>query len=222
MAKKNPSNEKELTSEQKLVNKISDFFTKNRLLLIIIAAVVVVGIVAAVVIVSSVNNAKKAAQEKVAALEDKYNITMAAVEQDWDALITELQPLVGGPNYPSVKAAYLLGLVYYEKGDYATARTTFMQAYNLNTKIYLAPASLVCAAACADAVDDSATALSLYNQVYSDYPDSGVAPRALFNAARIYLEQGNTQLAQASFAQVADYYPNSEYGKLAKNLANVL
>ena len=97
-----------------------------------------------------------------------------------------------------------------------------MQAYNLNTKIYLAPVALSCAAACADTADDMTTALSLYNQVYNDYPDSGVAPRCLFNVARIYLEQGNQQLAQATFAQVADYYPNSEYGKLALNLANVL
>ena len=222
MAKKNPANEKEITSEQKMINRISDFFTKNRLLLIIIAAVVVVAIVAAVIIVSSITNARKTAQEKVAALEDRYNITMAAVEQDWDSLITDLKPLVGGAGYPSVKAAYLLGLVYYEKGDYATARTTFMDAYNLNTKMYLASACLLNAAACADAQDDMTTALSLYNQVYSDYPESGVAPRALFNVARIYLEQGNNQLAQATFAQVADYYPNSEYGKLAMNLANVL
>ena len=46
--------------------------------------------------------------------------------------------------------------------------------------------------------------------------------KALFNVARIYMQQGNTQLAQATFAQVADYDPSSEYGMLAKNLANVL
>jgi TolA-binding protein len=36
------------------------------------------------------------------------------------------------------------------------------------------------------------------------------------------MQQGNTQLATATFAQVADYYPSSEYGLLAKNLVNVL
>ena len=61
-----------------------------------------------------------------------------------------------------------------------------------------------------------------YYQVYNDYMESGVAPKALFNAARIYMQQGNTQLAQATFAQVADYYPSSEYGMLAASLANVL
>ena len=222
MAKKNTTPEKELTSEQKIVNKLSSFVTKNRLLLIIIAAVIVVGIVAAVVIVNASLNAKIKAQEKVAKLEDRYNIVMASEEQNWDELINELKPLIDGSTYASVKAAYLLGLVYYEKGDYANAQSSFMQTYNLNKNIYLAPTALSCAAACASDSGDTATALSLYNQIYNDYPDSGVAPRALFNVAMIYLEQGNTQLAQATFAQVADYYPSSEYGLLAKNLVNVL
>ncbi len=36
------------------------------------------------------------------------------------------------------------------------------------------------------------------------------------------MQQGNDQLAKATFEQVADYYPSSEYGLLAKNIANVL
>ena len=107
-------------------------------------------------------------------------------------------------------------------GDYANAQSTFEQAYNLNKDIFLASEALVNAAACADAQENTARALELYNQVYNDYPESGVAPKALFNVARIYYQMGNIQLAQATFAQVADYYANSEYGKLAKNISSVL
>ncbi len=222
MAKKNLSTEKELTSEEKMVNGISSFFIKNRKLLIILAVVVVVALVGGIIAVTAVNSARAPAMEKVADLEDRYNAALASDTPEWDAITAELKELVGGSSYPSVKAAYLLGLVSYEREDYAAAQSYFEQMYDLNSKTFMAPLALVNAAAAADAQGNTETAVTLYNQVYNDYPESGVAPRALFNVARIYLSQGNTQLAQATFAQVADYYPNSEYGKLAKNLANVL
>ena len=69
---------------------------------------------------------------------------------------------------------------------------------------------------------DTTGALDLYNKVFDDFKESGVSAKALFNVARIYLQQGNTQLAGTVFEQVATDYPNSEYGKLAKNIANTL
>ena len=222
MATKNLQKEEKLTTEQKLIGSVSNFFVKNRLILIIVAAVVIVGIVAAILAVNLTNKAKMNAQIKVAELEQRYTDLLVEDNPDWASLISDLNATVKGSSYPSVKAAYLVGLAYAEQGDYATAQTAFEKAYNLNTKIYLAPLALVNMAACAEEQGNTAKALEVYNQIYNDYPESGAAPKALFNAARIYYQQGNTQLAQATFAQVASYYPNSEYGKLALNLANVL
>ena len=214
--------EETLTTEEKLVGSVSNFFSKNRLIIIIALAVIVVGIVLAVVLVNISTRSKLIAQVYVSELEARYAETLSADEPDWTALVQDLKANIKGGSYPSVKSAYLLGLVYYQMGDYANAQSTFEQAYNLNKDIYLASESLVNAAACAEEQGNTTRALELYNQVYNDYPESGVAPKALFNVARIYLQMGNTQLAQATFTQVVEYYGNSEYGKLAKNIASVL
>lgn len=222
MAKKNLSTEKTLSTEEKMIGSVSTFFGKNKLILIVICAVIVVGILAAIIAVNAVNSAKDKAQIKIAKLEQQYAEVLASDAQDWTALTADLQAMVKGSSYASVKSQYLLGLVYYQQQNYTEASDAFMKAYDLNKSIYLAPLSLANAAACAEEGGDSAKALELYNQIYNDYPQSGTAAKALFNVARMYYQQGNTQLAQATFAQVADYYPNSEYGKLAQNLANVL
>lgn len=222
MATMNLKKEEELTSEQKLVNGISNFFEKHLKLVLIIIAVIAVGIIAAVVIVNVNAKAKETAQIKVAALEEKYTELLNSEEPSWSSLEGELSAMIDGSSYPSVKAAYLLGLCYYNEENYAKAIETFEKGASLNEKIFLAPLCLANAAVCADEAGNTAKALELYNKIYNDYSDSGVAPKALFNVARIYLQQGNNQLAKATFQQCADYYPNSEYGKLSTNVANVL
>ena len=222
MATKKLQKEETLTAEQKMIGSVSDFFVKNRKLIIIAAIVIVVAVVAAIVAVNVSNNAKAKAQIAIADMEQRYAEMLVEENPDWDSLSADLSSMVKGSSYPSVKAAYLLGLVKFEQKDYASAQASFEQAYNLNTKIYTAPLALANAAACAEEQGDTAKALELYNKIASDYSESGVAAKALFNVARLYYQQGNTQLAQASFAQVASYYPSSEYGKLAKNLATVL
>ena len=214
--------EEKATAEEKIIGSVSNFFSKYRLIIIIAIAALIVGIVVAVICVSSSTKTKLDAQVRIAELESRYADTLAESEPDWTALANDLKANIKGSSYPSVKAAYLLGLVYYQMEDYANAQSTFEQAYDLNKSIYLASEALLNAAACADMQENTAKALELYNQVYDDYPESGVAPKALFNVARIYLQMDNTQLAMTTFAQVADYYPDSEYGKLAKNIVSVL
>ncbi len=222
MATKNLQKEEKLTAEQKMIGSVSNFFVKNRILLIVVAAVVIVGLIAGIVAVRVSTNVKEKAQLRIAELEQRYSDLLIEENPDWASLLNDLNAQAKGSSYPAVKAAYMVGLVYHEQGDLASAQTAFEKAYNMNTKIYLAPLALVNVATCADEQGNTARALEIYNQIYNEYPESGVAAKALFNAARIYYQQGNTQLAQASFAQVASYYPNSEYGKLAQNLANVL
>ncbi len=220
--KKKLRKDEQKTVEDKLINGISAFFEKN-LKTIIIAVIAVVVVVAAVLIIVNVtSNSKDSAQIKISEMEEKYTELVAAEEPDWDSFETEVSALVSGSSYPSVKASYLLGLSHYDQAEYEAARDAFKKAYELNSKIYLAPLALANEAACEEALGNTSAALSIYATIVSDYAESGVAPKALFNAGRIYYEQGNTELAKSYFEQVATDYPNSEYGKLGKNLANVL
>ena len=220
--KKKLRKDEEKTVEQKLINGISSFFEKNLKTIIIAVAAVVVVVLAIVIIVSATSNSKDSAQIKISEMEEKYTELVSAEEPDWDSFETELSAMVKGDSYPSVKASYLLGLAHYDQAEYEEARDAFKKAYELNKKIYLAPLSLVNEAACEEALGNSTAAIALYSTIVSDYPESGVAAKALFNAGRIYYEQGNTELAKTYFEQVSTDYPNSEYGKLGKNLANVL
>ncbi len=220
--KKKLRKEEEKTVEQKLINGISSFFEKNLKTVIIVAIAVVVIVLAIVIIVSATSNSKDSAQIKIAEMEEKYTELLAAEEPDWDSFETEVSAMVKGSSYPSVKASYLLGLAHYDQAEYEEARDAFQKAYELNKNIYLAPLSLVNEAACEEALGNYSSAISLYSTIVSDYAESGVAAKALFNAGRIYYEQGNAELARTYFEQVSTDYPNSEYGKLGKNLANVL
>lgn len=177
MAKKNLSTEKTLSTEEKMIGSVSTFFEKNKLILIVICAVIVVGILAAIIAVNAVNSAKDKAQIKIAKLEQQYAEVLASDAQDWTALTADLQAMVKGSSYASVKSQYLLGLVYYQQQNYTEASDAFMKAYDLNKSIYLAPLSLANAAACAEEGGDSAKALELYNQIYNDYPESGTAAK---------------------------------------------
>lgn len=214
--------EVKLTAEQKLIGKITNFFENNRLGVIIAAAIVIVAILAAVITVNVINTKNENAQIVAYNLEAKFYELIASDDPDWNSFEAEAKALIKNGSYPSVKAAYVLGLAYYEQQEYADALSAFEKAYNLNTKIYLAPIALVNAAASAEANGDVQKALSLYNNVYDNYPESGVASKALFNVARIYYQQGNVQLAKSTFEQVASYYADSEYGAFATNIANVL
>ena len=69
---------------------------------------------------------------------------------------------------------------------------------------------------------DTDTAVDYYDMVSKDYPESGCAPKALFNYAILQLEKGYTDLAKQSFAQVEELYPLSEYGKMSKNYISTL
>lgn len=220
--KKKLRKDEEKTVEQKLINGISSFFEKNLKTVIIAAVAVVVVVLAIVIIVSATSNSKDSAQIKISEMEEKYSELLVAEDPDWDSFETEVSAMVKNSSYPSVKASYLLGLAHYDQAEYAEARDAFKKAYELNKSIYLAPLSLVNEAACEEALGNNTAALSLYSTIVSDYAESGVAAKALFNAGRIYYEQGNTELAKTYFEQVSTDYPNSEYGKLGKNLANVL
>jgi tetratricopeptide (TPR) repeat protein len=220
--KKKLKKDEEKTVEEKLINGISGFFEKNLKTILIAVAAVVVVVLAVVLIVNSSSNSKDSAQIKISEMEEKYSELLAAEEPDWDSFETELSAMVRGSSYPSVKASYLLGLAHYDQEEYTEARDAFKKAYELNKDIYLAPLALVNEAACEEALENDSAAIELYNQIANDYPESGVAAKALFNLGRIYYQQGSTELAKTVFEQVATDYPNSEYGKLGKNLANVL
>ena len=216
--------EKKKSGEEKLMDTISSFFEKNwKIVTIVICALLLIGLGIGIGISIAKNNNRKGHQE-IYNLEFEFDSSNSSEDPQWDAYINKLSALVKDGSYKSVKASYLIGLAEYDRENYSNAYDAFMKAYELNKTIYLAPLALCNAAGCLEEMDNVSKALELYNQVYTDYQDteSAVGAKALFNSARIYLQQNNVQVAKTTFEQCADYYPYSEYGKMALSIAETL
>ncbi|MCQ2397908.1 MAG: tetratricopeptide repeat protein [Sphaerochaetaceae bacterium] len=219
--KKKIKREDKLTAEQKLIDRISDFLVLNRKYILTVFAAVVVVIVIAVIATAALKSSRDKAFERVMNLSDKAAEAIQDENLDASTYIEEISKEIKGSSYASVKAAYTLGQIYYSEKDYKSAYEAFMNAYNLNNGIYLAPLALINAAASAEANGDVNRAQEIYNQV-ADMKESGVEAKAMFNSARISIQQNDNALAKAYLQQLVDNCPNSEYALLAKNMLNVL
>ena len=128
-----------------------------------------------------------------------------------------LKNLVTDGSYPSVKAAYLLGLLFYQQKDYSKAQSYFNKTQTLNPKCYLAELACVNSAVCNELMGNDSAAIEDYKSVISKYGhESAVAPKALFNLGRLYAKNASTQKdAFTVFKVLSEIFFDSEYGKIA-------
>lgn len=213
----------ETSVADKVAFSVTGFWNLHKNVILIACAAVVVVLLAVVITTSVTTSNREKAMIRVSDLSDRCSAYISAGETNsevFDALVADLNKEIGGSSYVSTKAAYLLGGLYYDTGDYQNSYAAYLKCYELNTKSYLAPLALVNAAAAVEETGDADTALSLYAKV-SDYEISGVGAKAVFNMARINLSKGNYELAKAELQEVVDSYPYSEYAATAKNILNV-
>lgn len=212
----------ELSTEERLSGTIANFIQKNKDLIIGFCILIVIAIIGVAIGVTASNKAKEKAQIRIDALQTRYTeFTQSLDEEEYASLKADLEKEIKGKKYSSVKAAYLLGLAEFEMKDYEGALANFEKSYELNSKIYLSPLALLNAAVCAENLKDTDKALELYTKA-SEYTESGVAAKAIFNIGRIYFESGKYDLAKSNFQLLADNYPYSEYTKLAQNIITVI
>jgi len=212
----------EVTSEEKIISKIASFISNFKNIILIALAALVVILVAVVVITTSAN--KKAEQSFIRVAQYEESLDEMVSSED-NAVVSEylanVEKEVKDKSYPSVKSAYILGEYYAQKNEWAKAYDYFMKSYNLNSNIYLSKLAVFNAAVAAEEKGDASTALTLYTQVSEDL-ESPLASKALFNVARINLNNGNKDLAKVTLQQLVDKFSTSEYSALAKNIINSL
>jgi outer membrane protein assembly factor BamD (BamD/ComL family) len=200
----------------KLVVTFSSFLGTYKKLLTIIGIVVVLALVALWIGLGVANsNADKkqlvidglqADYTAWTALEDK---TTAEATAAAEKLVAGLQGLAskGGSKYPELKASYLLAMIDYTNEKFSAALEGFLKVADNGKDTYLGPLSLNNAAVVSEQLGDNAKAL---------------APKALFNVARLQEASNNIALAKAVLQQLADEFPSSEYAKLAQSRLVVL
>jgi TolA-binding protein len=204
---------------------LNRFLGKNKKALIIVAIVVIVGL-AILGIVFSVNQKNLQTQfNEIDLLEASYVELQAmgsddeAYQETYDELVSGLTELAGkGNKYPNLKAEYLLGMVAFQDKEYQKAVDSFISVYTEANGTYLGSLALANAAAAAEELGNDSLALEYYTKIIDEFGFTAAeSPKALFGQARLQEKAGNTELAKATFQQLADQFPTSEYAKLAIN-----
>ena len=217
--------ETELTLAERMENALNSMLGKNKRVLLIALLVIVVALIG-LGIGSSVSKSNLSKQfNQIDELEATYAEIQAMdseatdYQTKYDEFLAQLQDLAGkNSNYPALKAEYLLGMVAFEKEEYQKALDSFFSVYGKSTETYMGSLSLSNAAASAEELKNSTLALEYYTKLIDEFGFSAAeAPKALFAQGRLQEAGGNIELAKATFQQLADQFPTSEFGKLAQN-----
>lgn len=215
-----------LTASQKISSKLNDFIGRHAKLLVVIAALVIVLIIVLAVALTMMQSASEKKFNDLLDLEAQYSSLslMSADDEAYqstaDEFIKSADALIASSSlkeYPGAKAELLLADLAFSQENYQEAADHYRAVADAQSGSYLAEVAIMNEAACYDNLGDQAKALELYNYVFDTFgTDSAYAPKALFNAGRLYEAMGDTELAKASFEQLTGLYLMTESGTVSE------
>lgn len=215
-----------LTASQKISSKLNDFIGRHAKLLVAIAALVIVLIIVLAVALTMMQSASEKKFNDLLDLEVQYSSLSLmssddeAYQSTADEFIKSADALIASSSlkeYPGAKAELLLADLAFSQENYQEAADHYRAVADAQSGSYLAEVAIMNEAACYDNLGDQAKALELYNYVFDTFgTDSAYAPKALFNAGRLYEAMGETELAKASFEQLTGLYLMTENGTVSE------
>ncbi|MGD1822654.1 MAG: tetratricopeptide repeat protein [Pleomorphochaeta sp.] len=218
------SNNDNLNNEDKVIeSRLSTFLNNNSKIIGILAIVIVVVVVAIGIINATMNKRALANFDALDSAQTAYSTVISNQESetyDTDLVqaVSQIEELQSISGYVGNKATYLLAINEYNNENYQAALDYFLEVKENAKNTYLGSLSLSNAAVCAEQLNQETKVIEYCQELIDTYSnDAAETPRAMFTLARIYESQGNLDLAQGQFQQLADQFPNSEYGKLATN-----
>ena len=218
------SNKDIQNNENKVVeNKLSTFLNNNLKTIGIVSVVIIVVVIIIAVVNGISNNTKNKNFDALDKAQTQYTTVISSPDSesydtDLAQAVTDLETLENADGYVGYKATYLLGINAYNAEDFQVALNYFLEVKESAKNTYLGSLSLSNAAVCAEQLGQDAKAIEYCQELIDTYSnDAAESPKAMFTLARLYEKQGNSDLAQGQFQQLADQFPNSEYGKLAQN-----
>ncbi len=227
---KNSKDTAGLTLAERIEGSLNGFFGRNKTTLVVGAIIVVVGLATLGIVLSVSQNNLQEQFNEIDQLEASYVELQAmgsdneAYQETYDELVASLTDLAGkGSKYPSQKAEYLLGMIAFQDEAYQKAIDSFLSVYSNADGSYLGSLALANAAAAAEELGNDSLALEYYTKIIDEFGFTAAeSPKALFGQARLQEKSGNTELAKATFQQLADQFPTSEFAKLAINRVALL
>lgn len=227
---KNSKDTAGLTLAERIEGSLNGFFGRNKKTLIVVAIIVIVGLATLGIVLSVSQNNLQEQFNEIDQLEASYVELQAmgsdneAYQETYDELVASLTDLAGkGSKYPSQKAEYLLGMIAFQDEAYQKAIDSFLSVYSNADGSYLGSLALANAAAAAEELGNDSLALEYYTKIIDEFGFTAAeSAKALFGQARLQEKSGNTELAKATFQQLADQFPTSEFAKLAINRVALL
>lgn len=207
-----------------LEHKLSNFLSRNKKVVTGLFIALVVIIFALIIGDVIVSKNREAAFDKLSIAQTELTTAINAdstsddYQSNIDAAMSKIVELEDVSGYVGFKATYLSASSAYNDKDYQTALDKFLKIAEDAKDNYMGSLALYNAIATEEQLGDYDKVIEYSQQLLEIYGnDAAESPRTMFTLARVYEKNGDAKLAQSQFQQLADQFPNSEYGKLAKN-----
>lgn len=210
---------------EKTAKNVDSFVGKYSKVLIAVVLVIVIALVVFGIVHTVTSGNREDVYKELYSLERSYyeNImagdnTSEGYQANVDSFIQNAESFLASNNvetYPGAKAMLLLGDTYFIEENWSEANNCYSQIATLHEGDYLGSIALVNSAACLENMGDVDAAYDAYSQLWDVYgSSSALAPRALFNQARI--EEGrDVEVARSIYEQLTSEFPTSSYSSLA-------
>ena len=210
---------------EKTAKNVDSFVGKYSKVLIAVVLVIVIALVVFGIVHTVTSGNREDVYKELYSLERSYyeNImagdnTSEGYQANVDSFILNAESFLASNNvetYPGAKAMLLLGDTYFIEENWSEANNCYSQIATLHEGDYLGSIALVNSAACLENMGDVDAAYDAYSQLWDVYgSSSALAPRALFNQARI--EEGrDVEVARSIYEQLTSEFPTSSYSSLA-------
>jgi uncharacterized protein YozE (UPF0346 family) len=214
----------ELKGKDKFLSNLSTFLVKNKVILLVLLAAAAAAIVVVAIIDNVSERNANIAAESVELIQDKYTQWLSA-EEDADKTALEAEIIAGADEleadysstFAAQRAVYIKGNISFQKEEWTMASELFIESAVHNTDSYLAPISLMLAAAAYENNAEYAKALGVYNDIYDSYdkifPD---IPRVMLSIGRLNEQTEDTTAAIDSYNSIIDNYPGSGWASFAR------
>ena len=184
---------------EKTAKNVDSFVGKYSKVLIAVVLVIVIALVVFGIVHTVTSGNREDVYKELYSLERSYyeNImagdnTSEGYQANVDSFIQNAESFLASNNvetYPGAKAMLLLGDTYFIEENWSEANNCYSQIATLHEGDYLGSIALVNSAACLENMGDVDAAYDAYSQLWDVYgSSSALAPRALFNQARIVMD----------------------------------
>jgi len=212
-------------SEEKNIRIVlSRFISHYRMVFIVVLALIVATLIA--VGVYSTINQKRVENSAIAAeeLQELYADWNSAADDEKDELRSELESKAAAAlkdyrrMYAAQRAYMVLGQLHYQSENFDAAVENYESLADSFPKSYLAPISLMSAAAAWEQLEEYESAIAAYRRVSDDYSDSFPSVAyALVSIGRLYERLEQVDNAIEAYNEVIDNFSGSSWTNIAQD-----